>query len=82
MTKNSQDFPGCPVVKASPSNAAGVGLIPSQGAKSSHASQPKHQNIKKKKKRKQYCNKFNKDLNLNKQNKNQKITKAGFFLVL
>ena len=49
------------MVKTSPSNAGGVGLIPDQGAKIPHASQPK----KKKKeniKQKQYCNKFNKDL--------------------
>jgi len=52
------DFPGGPVVKTSPSNAGGAGSIPSQGAKISHASRPKHQNIK----QKQYCNKFNKDL--------------------
>ena len=32
------DFPGGPVVKASPSNAGGVGLIPGQGAKIPHAS--------------------------------------------
>ena len=50
------DFPGGPVVKTSPSNAGGVGLIPGQGAKISHASRPENQNIK----QKQYCNKFNK----------------------
>ena len=38
----------------------GTGLIPGQGAKISYALQPISQNIKKKKK-KQYCNKFNKD---------------------
>ena len=32
------DFSGSPVVKTLPSNAAGMGLIPSQGAKNSHAS--------------------------------------------
>ena len=51
------DFPGGPVVKTSPSNVGGVGLIPGQGAKIPHASQPKTKNIK----QKQYCNKFNKD---------------------
>ena len=53
-------FPGCPMVKSSPSNAAGLGLIPDQGAEMPQTSWPKTQNIKKKK-RKQYCNKFNKD---------------------
>ena len=54
---NWRDFPGSPVVKTSPSNAEGVGLIPGRGAKIPHASGPKIQNIK----QKQYCNKFNKD---------------------
>ena len=49
------DFPGGPVVKTLLSNAAGS--IPDQGAKISHASGPKNQNIK----QKQYCNKFNKE---------------------
>ena len=40
--KKSQDFPGGPVVKTSPFNAGGAGLIPSQGAKISHALQPKN----------------------------------------
>ena len=52
-----RDFPGGPVVRASPSNAGGVGSIPGRGAKISHALQPKNQNIK----QKQYCNKFSKD---------------------
>ena len=52
------DFPGSPVVKTLPSNAGGVGSIPGQGAKITHASQPeKPKNIK----QKQYCNKFSKD---------------------
>ena len=46
------------MVKASPSNAGGVGSIPGQGAEIPYASQPKSQNMK----QKQYCNKFNKDL--------------------
>ena len=52
-------LPGGPVVKTLPlpSNARGVGSIPSWGAKTPHASWPKNQNIK----QKQYCNKFNKD---------------------
>ena len=49
----SQDYPGSPVVKTSPSKARGLGLTPSQG----NASWPKNQNIK----QKQYCNKFNED---------------------
>ena len=58
-------FPGDPVLKASPSNALGVGSIPDGGAKIRHASRLKTQNnivsncnnclLK------QYCNKFNKD---------------------
>ena len=40
-------FLGGLVVKTLPSNGGGVGLIPGQGAKIPHASQPKHQNIKK-----------------------------------
>ena len=43
MTKNSQDFPGCPVVKASPSNAGGANLIPGHGTKTPCASWPKTQ---------------------------------------
>ena len=54
---NMGDFPGGPVVKTSPSNAGGTGLIPSWGAKIPLASQPNNQNIK----RKQYCKKFNED---------------------
>ena len=54
---DNQGLPGRPVVETSPSNAGGVGSIPGWGAKISHALQPKNQNIK----RKQYCNKFNKD---------------------
>ena len=55
--RNLWDFPGGPVVKTPPSSAGGVGSIPGRGAKISHASRPKNQNIK----QKQYCNKFNKD---------------------
>ena len=44
------------MVKISPSNAGGAGSIPGQGAKISHASAPKKQNIKQKK----YGNKFKK----------------------
>ena len=41
-----RDFPGGPVVKTSPSNAGGAGLIPGQGAKIPHVSPPKHQKHK------------------------------------
>ena len=52
-----QDFPGGPVIKTLPSNAGGLGSIPSWGDKIPHASGPKNQNVKQKK-----ChNKFNKD---------------------
>ena len=37
--KTTGDFPGGPVVKTSPSNAEGAGLIPGQGAKIPHTSQ-------------------------------------------
>ena len=52
-----RDFPGGPVVKTSPSNAGGAGLIPDQEAKIPYALWPRNQNIK----QKQYCKKFNKD---------------------
>ena len=61
-------FPGGPVVKASPSNAGGAGLIPGRGAKIPHALWPKNQNIK----QKQYCNKFNKDFKNGPHQKNLK----------
>ena len=41
----SWHVPGGPVVKTSPSSAAGAGLIPGQGAKIPHASWPENQNI-------------------------------------
>ena len=43
--KVSGGFPGGPVVKTSPSSAGGAGLIPGQGAKIPHASQPKKTKI-------------------------------------
>ena len=49
------DFPSGLVVKTMPSNAEDMVSIPGQGAKTSHASWPKKQNIK----QKRYCNKFN-----------------------
>ena len=51
------DFPGGPVVKTSPSNARGEGLIPGQGAKILYALWPKHPSVK----QKQYCDKLNRD---------------------
>ena len=51
------NFPGSSVVKASPSNAGGTGLIIDRAAKIPHALWPKNQSIK----QKQCCNKFNKD---------------------
>ena len=41
-----RDFPGSPVVKTSPSNAEGAGLIAGWGTGIPHASRPKSQNIK------------------------------------
>ena len=56
--KMNLDVPDGPVVKTSPSNAEGVGLIPGQGTKIPHAPWPKTQKTVKK----QCYNKFNKDL--------------------
>ena len=53
----NRDFPSGPVVRISPSNAGGAGLIPGEELRFSHALQLKNQNLK----QKQYCNKFNKD---------------------
>ena len=50
-----EDFPDGPVVKTSPSNTEGAGLIPSQGAQIPHALRLNKQNIK----QKQCCDKFN-----------------------
>ena len=44
----SRDFPSSPVVKTSPYNAGGAGLIPGRGAMILHASWPKNQNTKQK----------------------------------
>ena len=54
------DFPGGPMVRASPCNAGGVGLTPGQGTKIPHASWPRNQDIKPK----QCCNRFSKDLKM------------------
>ena len=64
------------MVKTLPSNAGCAGLIPGQGAKIPHASQPKNQNIKKKK---QYCNKFYKDFKNGPHQKNLKKKIWGKF---
>ena len=40
-----RDFPGTPVVKTCPSNAAGVGSMLGQGAKIPYASQSRNQTI-------------------------------------
>ena len=50
-------LPNGPLVKTLPSNTGDRGSIPGQEAKIPHASQPHTQNIKKK----EYCNKSNKD---------------------
>ena len=52
-----RDFPGGPLVKTSPYNAGGVGLVPDQGSKIPYASRLKTQDIE----QKQYCNKFRKN---------------------
>ena len=41
--KNCRDFSGSPVIKTSPSNAGGVGLIPGLAAKIPLAAWPKNQ---------------------------------------
>ena len=56
--RTPRDFPGGPVVKSFPSNALGMGSLPSQGAKIPHVFQPENQNIKEE----QCCDKFNKDV--------------------
>ena len=63
------------MVRTSPSNAAGTGLIPGQGVKISHALWPKQQHIK----QKQYCNKFNTHFNNGPDQKTyfKKLTKNG-----
>ena len=63
-TKREGDFAGQPVIKISPSSLGGASLIPCQGARILHASQPHKPTHKQKpehKQQKQHCNKFNKD---------------------
>ena len=66
------------MVKILPSNTGDVGLIPGRGAKIPHASRPKFQNRKKKKRKEKYCNKFSKALKNGpcpkKKSKKRKIT--------
>ena len=52
-----RDFPGGPVVDASPPNAGGTDSLPGWGAKMPHASQPEYQNMK----QEQSCDKFSED---------------------
>ena len=47
--RKNPGFPGCSVVKTSPSNAESMGSIPGRGAMIPHASRPKNQDIKQKK---------------------------------
>ena len=56
------------MVNTLPSNAGSVGLIPNQGPKILHASQPKTQHIK----QNQFYNKFNKDFKNDPHQKNLK----------
>ena len=55
----NRDLPGGLVIETSPSKAGDAGSVPDWGVKIPHASQPKKP--KHKKKKKQYCNRFNKD---------------------
>ena len=67
------DFPGGLVVKSLPRGAGAAGSVSGWGAKISHASQPKDQNIK----QSSTVNKYNKDLkmvHIKKRKKNQNIT--------
>ena len=57
LIRREENVPGGSVVKTAPSDAEGVGLIPGPGTKIPDALQPP----KPKPRRKQYCNKFNKN---------------------
>ena len=52
-----RDFPGCPVVKNSPSNSGGAGLTLGLGVPQGQKQKKKQKNIK----QKECCNKFNKN---------------------
>ena len=58
-----------------PASASDAGVIPGWGVKIPHASQPKKKTKQNSilKKRKQYCNKFNKDFKNSPQQKKKKI---------
>ena len=57
LKNRDRDFPGGPVVKTSPSNTGGAGLISDQGVRSTCLGANETPQCKKK----QYCNKFNRD---------------------
>ena len=57
---SNRNFHGGPVVKTLPSDAGGVGSIPSPGANIPYALWPKNQNVK----QKQCRNKYNKDFKM------------------
>ena len=61
------------MVKTLPPNAGAAGLIPGQGTKIPHASQPKNQYTK----QKQYCNIFNKDFKNSPHQKKKSLEKNG-----
>ena len=61
--------------KTSPSSAVCAGLTPGQGAKIPHAAGPKKNNIKKK----QYCNKFNKDFKNGPHQKKKSLKRKNSF---
>ena len=67
-----RDLPASPVVKTLPSSAGGVGSIPGQGAKLTHALRQKKKKKKKKTPQKWYCNKFYKDFKNGPHKKNLK----------
>lgn len=61
------------MVKTSPSDAAGVGLIPGRGTEILHITWPRHQTIK----QKAYCNKFKEDFKIVHIKKKEKKLKEG-----
>ena len=77
-TKQIYDFPSGPVVKTSPSNAGGTGLIPGQGFKITHASCPKKRNIK----QKQFNKDFKNSSHQKKKEKKERICSESLWLWL
>ena len=67
------DLLGSPVVRASPSKAGGEGSIPDGGAKIHMSCGHKNQNTE----QKQYCNKFNNDLNNGPHQKSETVPKLA-----